>query len=298
MAKDIGIIFADISGTTRLHRKIGTAEAKHQLERYVKRMERAIESFKGRVAQAPVDEMVATFESADDAVSAAIETQRRLQELPPLSGVRLSIRVGVHFGSVEEGSGRLSGSAVDVGRALLNLAGVDQIVTCAQTAEALSKLLRDSLYSMDGMSLSMPDGNQQVYQVAWQSEPIRQSAVMLTGSSASGGLKLPMRLALRWDGKAYLVDASTSQMQIGRDRECDLRMQGSKVSRKHARIEMRPKEGFVLVDESSNGTYLFVDGVGESRLHNEEAALHGHGRIAFGHTTGKDDGEVVDFELS
>jgi class 3 adenylate cyclase len=297
MPKDLGILFADISGTTRLFRKIGTDEARHQLERCLKRMERAIESCKGQLVSPAVDEMLARFESADSAILAAVEMQRRIQDLPPLSGVRLSIRIGVHGGAVEESPKGLSGPGIDAGRALLNLAGAGQIVTSGTTAALLPRSLQENLYSIEHMALSLPGGGEDpVYQVGWQGEPVRASQPEVAGSVAPQP-KIPAQLALRWDGRAFLVDAGTASMQVGRDRDCDLRLSGVKVSRKHARFECRPK-GFFLVDDSSNGTYLYVEGVGERRIHNEEVALHGRGRIAFGHTTDKDDGEIVHFELS
>jgi adenylate cyclase len=295
MPDKIGALFADISGTTRLYRTIGTDEAKRQLDRCLKRMERAIESCKGELVMPGVDEIFARFEDADSAILAASEMQRRIADLPPASGVRLSIRIGVHFGLVDEGGGAPSGAGIEVGRALLNLAGAGQIVVCAPTASALSRPQQENLYSIEGMALTLPDGTDaQVYQVGWQGEPIRAAPPEPVVEVPE--LKIPQRLALRWEGRAFLVDADTPVLQIGRDRTCDLRLNGTKVSRQHARIERRD-DGFALIDDSSNGTYLYAEGIGESRIHNEEAVLLGRGRIAFGHTTVKDDGEVVSFEV-
>ena len=140
MARDAGILYADISGSTRLYRTLGTDEAKHQLERCVKRMERSIDSYKGTLVMPAIDEMVAIFPTADDALLAALDMQKRIAGLPAVSGVRLSIRIGVHFGSLEETPEGLRGSAVDIGRSLLSLAGSGQVVTCEQTSGAVSGL--------------------------------------------------------------------------------------------------------------------------------------------------------------
>ena len=297
MPNVIGALFADISGTTRLYRKIGTDEAKRQLDRCVKRMERAIESCKGELVMPAVDEIFARFEDADSAVLAASEMQRRIADLPPASGVRLSIRIGVHFGVVDDSDGNLAGPGAEVGRTLLNLAGAGQIVLCAPTAAILSRPQQENLYSIEGMTIALPGGGEaQVYQVGWQGEPVRQ-AVAEPAAGAAPAPRIPERLALRWDGRAFLVDDDTPVLKVGRDRHCELRLTGTKVSRQHARIERRP-EGFALVDESSNGTYVYIEGTGESRIHNEEIRLSGRGRMAFGHTTEKDDGEIVQFELS
>lgn len=65
--------------------------------------------------------------------------------------------------------------------------------------------------------------------------------------------------------------------------------------RTHARIEKR-KGNFVLIDQSSNGTYVTVSGRDEIVLRREEFILHGTGVIAFGHALHeRPNCEVVEF---
>ena len=296
MSKTRGMLCADISGTTRLYRKIGTDEAKYQLERCIKRMERAIESNKGHLAAPAIDELVAEFPSADDAVAAAIEMQRRIEDLPPLSGVRLSIRVGVHYGALTDEANPVASEVASVTRSLLNLAGAGQIVTCALTAQNLSRVMQDNLRTVESMFLQTASGEIPVYFVAWRPEGVAAQAKGTV--TAAPSVAAPERVTLRFDGRALLVDTGTPSLVIGRERGCDLLLKGSKVSRKHARIEFKPGNGFFLTDQSSNGTYVYSEGSGESRIYNEEIRLNGKGRIAFGHTTDKNDGEVLDFEIN
>lgn len=295
MAKDVGILYADISGSTRLYRTLGTDEAKHQLERCVKRIERSIDSFKGTLVMPAVDEMVATFPTADDVVLAALDMQQRIADLPPVSGIRLSIRIGAHFGSVNEGSEGLTGSAVDIGRSLLSLAGAGQIMTCEQTAGLLSKTVRESLLPIGDMVLSTPLGDCQVYEVKQRPGQSDRSASSTMTSTASA-LHLPERLILRVGGTAYVVDNVAPRMTFGRDKESSYVLRGPKASRHHAVIEKRGHNGFVLIDQSTNGTYFRVEGSGELRLQSQEAIITGRGRIGFGHATDTE-GDVVEFEL-
>ena len=62
----------------------------------------------------------------------------------------------------------------------------------------------------------------------------------------------------------------------------------------HARIERR-RDRYVLVDHSSNGTFLSIDGEPEIQLRREEMMLRGNGRISFGHAHAKDPSETVEF---
>ena len=70
---------------------------------------------------------------------------------------------------------------------------------------------------------------------------------------------------------------------IGRDAQNDVVIADRLASRMHARIERR-RDKFVLVDQSSNGTFVTVDGEGEIQLRREELMLRGRGRISFGHS--------------
>ena len=293
MAKDVGILYADISGSTRLYRTLGTEEAKHQLERCVKRIERSIESFKGRLLSSAVEEMIATFPTADDMVLAALEIQRRLADLPPVSGVRLSIRIGVHFGALDEGKNGPTGSAVEIGKALLNLAGVGQIVTCAQTNMSLSKAQQETLLPIGDMVLATPLGDAQLFEVK---DRVGQTSYRPTATSTTFAGALSERLFIRVNGAAYVVDNAAPRMTFGRDKDCSFVLQGSKASRHHATIEKRGRNGFVLTDQSTNGTYLKLDGHGELRVLEGEAIITGSGKIAFGHAIDID-GDVVDIEL-
>lgn len=68
--------------------------------------------------------------------------------------------------------------------------------------------------------------------------------------TAAGG-----RLVCLTDGREYRVGAA---LVIGRDAGCDVVVPGSEVSRRHAQI-LASESGYVLVDTSTNGT--FVNGV-------------------------------------
>ncbi len=65
-------------------------------------------------------------------------------------------------------------------------------------------------------------------------------------------------------------------------------------SRLHARIERR-RDKFVLVDQSSNGTFVTIEGDAEIQLRREELVLRGRGRATFGHAWKDAADEVLTF---
>ena len=83
-------------------------------------------------------------------------------------------------------------------------------------------------------------------------------------------------------------------LTLGRDPQNDVVIGDRMASRMHARIERR-RDKFVLVDQSSNGTYVKVEGEAEIHLRREELVLRGGGRVSFGHSRNDESGEVLLF---
>ena len=88
-------------------------------------------------------------------------------------------------------------------------------------------------------------------------------------------------LELRCGEIVASVDESHPTLTIGRLPANDLVLRYAGVSRMHAKIEHR-KGKFVLVDASSNGTYVHIEGQDVVFLRHDELQLHGEGIICPG----------------
>jgi pSer/pThr/pTyr-binding forkhead associated (FHA) protein len=75
-------------------------------------------------------------------------------------------------------------------------------------------------------------------------------------------------------------------LTMGRERTCDVVVAEKTASRNHARIE-RSGLQFVLIDESTNGTYVAMEGHNEVLLRRDRVMLRGRGKIGFGTSTAK-----------
>jgi class 3 adenylate cyclase len=303
-ATGIGIVYADISGTTRLFNKLGTEEASYAVDRAIKRMERAIDGFSGRVITASADQWVAEFDAPDAVVSAAIEMQNRVDDMLAVSGIRLTIRIGVHWGACNP-SASCRKAATEVARRLLTMSGPSQILTCGFTAAALPSALSGLLWSCDDLLLTMPDGSEaQVYRVQWADEDgaaaqgLASTVVMevAAGSAPERSGAADGSVSLRLGGRDYLLDERTPQLAIGRDKKRnDIVIRDPKASREHARVERRSDGRCVLIDCSTNGTFV-LDGTVETRVRGGELLLGAKGKIAFGHSPRDVGAECLEFE--
>jgi adenylate cyclase len=90
-----------------------------------------------------------------------------------------------------------------------------------------------------------------------------------------------MRLRLRFGDRELLVEERHSSLTVGRADDNDLVMKAHLISRLHARIEIS-RNTFVLIDQSTNGTFVqTVDGE-ESFLRHDSLKLKGEGMIGLG----------------
>ena len=90
-----------------------------------------------------------------------------------------------------------------------------------------------------------------------------------------------MRLRLRFDERELLVDERVSSVTIGRADENDVVVKGQLSSRLHARIVIG-RSNFVLIDRSTNGTFVQTGDGEELFVHQDTLQLKGEGMIGLG----------------
>lgn len=285
------VLFADVSGSTRLYEKLGDKEALHAVERCINRMMRVTEMRHGRVVKTIGDEVMAVFPVAEDGMQAACEMQQRVADLPPIFGVKLSIRVGFHYGAAIVENDDVFGDAVNTAARMAGLAKGGQIVTTGETVDLLPSLLRRSAREIDALAVMGRSADVRVCEVLWQqgAEPTMKSA----GIAAAPA---PSALHVRHGDREFLLNPERSILTMGRDQTNDILITGRRASRRHARIERR-RDRFVVIDQSTNGTYVLFDGDAEFVLKREEAILRGRGRISFGHAYVDDGSDVIEFQV-
>jgi adenylate cyclase len=299
------ILFADICGTARLYEKLGDTEALRAIERCLNRMERASVGFKGRVVKTLGDELMSVFDSTEAALHAAVEMQQRIDSLPPVSGVSLAIRVGFHYGPAAEEDDDTLVNTVNVAARIVTLAKPGQVLASAEAVAVLPPALRELTKEVD-VPGAAKDESIRVFDVKWEQgnedHRARIQASMPTSApadaSAAVGSVTPtkMRLRLRYGDHKLLLGPERPTAALGRDANADIVIRDARASRHHARIERR-FDRFVLIDQSTNGSYVTIRGEAEFLLKEEETVLRGRGRISFGHTGGAEDTDQVEFEV-
>lgn len=294
-AASLGVLCADIPGSARLFERLPEGEALYAQERCLKRIERVVAGFAGRLLRSSGNELVASFENGEVACQAAVDMQQRVEDLPPVSGVKLSIRVGVHCGVLAPAGAAPAGDGFVGAARLLGMAKAGQIFVSAEAANALPVAMRQGTRATD-RQMSEAGAGGAIYELPWQEAGeltvLRQQLGEVRASTTQMGSP---KLCVRHSGKAFLLDGKNEGLSFGRDGACDVVIQDKRASRSHARI-LRRRDRYVLVDESTNGTYVAFEGEPEMFVRHSEVVLGNKGLLAFGHSATGGDAEVAEFE--
>lgn len=289
---------ANICNTARLRERLGETEASHAIERCLRRMERSIASHGGQLVAATDGELLATFDIAEQACQAAIDMQNRVATLPPVSGIKLPIRIGLHSVSECAPGKSLAATALLAATRIATRAASDQILATMALLEELPRqtsIFSPQLPKVD--PIEQDGGNLQLAAIEWRAHdgthPGHPPPAAGNRPASTGGSVL----SLRYRDRTMVVDARAHCLKIGRDPSCQLVIGDRKVSRSHGQIEHR-NDGFFYVDHSSNGSQVRLAGQEEVRLRHQEIELSGSGRIFFGGPGNDPQTEFADFALS
>ena len=289
VSTEMAVLFADVSGSTRLYESLGDQRALATIGRCLGLVKEACDGYAGRVIKTIGDEAMAVFPAADNAAQAAADMQARITAEPAIGAHRLTIRVGFHFGPALEADGDVFGDSVNVAARLVGVAHGAQVITSAATASALSPWLRARTRELTALTVKGKLRDMSVFELIWQ-----DSADDLT--TLSTRVITPVaRLQVRHRDREIMLGEWQATIALGRDAQNDMVITDRLASRMHAHIERR-RDRFVLVDHSSNGTFLTIESEPEIQLRREEFILRGRGHISFGHAYAKDPSETVDFD--
>ena len=278
---NVCVLVAEIPGVDRLTDALDAAEAKHALERCLNRVDRAIEAKGGTALRRGTARIRAVFPRTDDAISASCEMLERVQSLPPLRGLRMTICVGLHFGADESGEAEVGAlhlaEIAKPGHALASEAVVARLSSASRQFVAAAPSRDPALAGLGFTAFAIA----------------RQPA-----SQASVPVERPImqRACVRHGEETLVVDESRPVVLFGRELGNDVVIADPRASRQHARIERR-REGFVLIDQSTNGTYFAEDGGTERCIKGAEIALAGSGRIGCGFAANEIEPELVFIEI-
>ncbi|MGQ0659005.1 MAG: adenylate/guanylate cyclase domain-containing protein [Chromatiales bacterium] len=276
----IAVLFADISGSTRIFESLGDLAARHKITQCLDLLGDVVAHHHGTLVKTIGDEVMCTFPSAEEAASAASAMQDALEdtatEYTASGRVSLRIRVGFHYGPAVVEHNDVFGDTVNIAARMVSLAKAGQIITTQQTIEMLSANLRSSARFVDRVPVKGKKQTIDICELLWQQEDVTRLAsnVVLSGPAEA-------QMHLNYRDRSISVNPDRPAVMLGRSNSADVTVDETLASRQHAKIEYR-KGKFYIVDQSTNGTFIRTDDGTESFLRREEVPLTGSGVISLG----------------
>jgi len=294
-SQPLTILFADVSGSTKLFETRGDVEARRLVAAMLGALAEVTARHGGRVIKTIGDEIMCTFPGAMQGLLCAVDMQKRIAHDPGFATDKLAIRIGLHHGDALVEDNDVYGDAVNTAARMAALAKREQVITTASTINLLTNvgMLRTRAVGQARVAGKLQPID--IVDVQWQEDTSNVTMVQRAIRLDAGGAKA--KLLLRYRGQVLEMDALSQPFTLGRDTASSLIVEAEWVSRNHAMIEYK-RGYFVISDRSTNGTYVKVGDAEELRLHRDEVHLRKSGTISLGQTIALNPDHVLLFQCS
>jgi len=284
-------MFSDIVGSTRLYEALGDIDAAECVNQCIAQMSEIASTYGGTVINTIGDEIMCSFNSADAAVMAANRIHEVYSAGPVAQfNVTLALRIGIDYGEIVVREDDIFGDVVNVAARVANIAVANQTIISEKVIMALSYEQRSKTRQYDRIAVKGKTELLTLYEVMRQDRDVTvmRNTILTTHSSRAQSLHLIYK------GKSIALPSNSKAFVLGRSVTSDLVIEAGLVSRTHAYCVYR-REKFILIDQSTNGTFIKTAEGREVYLRREEIPLVGRGTIALGESGRADNGQIIQY---
>jgi len=276
MGSESTILFADISGSTKLYETLGDEAALVLVSDCLQLLHQLGQKYQGQVVKTIGDEIMIRFPNPSLAAQAAFEMQDQSAQFFLNRKVISGLKVGLNHGTViEQEDGDVFGDAVNVAARMVQLAKRNQILTPAETVRLIDPALPLQKRLVDRTLVRGKQEPVEVYEIL-----VHASDATIVGADMTPPV-MPLqalRLRLQFRDQVHYLDEQHHSVSLGRAPDNDLVIRSDQVSRQHGRIEFR-RGKFILVDQSFNGTHIHPQGEPPVHIRRDEFILQKEGTI-------------------
>jgi hypothetical protein len=283
------VLLADLRrDASRLYQTAGPTKALHAIRECLAVLERTAWEGGATFVRTTGDEVMALFPAPAAAADAATAMQMAAEALAPVAATKLGVRIAFQTGPVMVRNGDVLGDTVSMTARLIEEAQKEQIITSRDTAAALGHSYRNRMRTVRPSQALDPVSSLGLCEFVWR---VNENTTRLGPVTPR-----PVRhstLRLQYGITEVLAKGEHNPVSLGRDFQCGVIILDDLASRRHCTIEQRGGE-FVLIDHSTNGTYVSEEGEAEVHVHQASHTLRRHGWLAFGQPRARTD-QVVEY---
>ncbi len=286
------IVFADIAGSSRLFHEQGDKAASQLINTTLGNLGKSATSLQGVVVKTIGDELMLRYDTPDYAAAAMREMQRFLSK----QTTPLRLKIGASFGPALVGATDVYGETVNDAACLVRIAKADQIIISNTFFQALSPAQQKHCQIYDFTYLKGKQQRQIIYRMNCEQQADTNSTTQVIPVAGMTNEQVGVaHIKLTVNGKTVELSPGDMPYRFGRDRQhVDCFVPSTLASRQHCELLFR-RHKYVLVDHSTNGTFIQQDNIGEVYLRREETPLQGCGQIAFGQRSAQADSTTVHY---
>lgn len=246
--KYITVMFTDMKGSTSLADTKGDITVRLIINEHLKIILPIIEKYNGKHVKTMGDGTLSYFENAQDAVHAAVNIQKSIEEYNRTEEPKIPIRlrIGLHTGNCLIDGNDIIGDVVNVTSRFESIADPGTIFFSEETYKNLSD--ENDIYCRF-IKTTMLKGKKdtfKVFEALWDKKRIEEDR------------SCPW-LEIQWkDHTSKIIHINKKETLLGRSKKCDIIIDDQYISRQHARIFF--EKGHCFIEDLKSHCGVVVNG--------------------------------------
>lgn len=290
----LAILFADISGSTRLYEALGNLLARQMVVRCLAMMSDRLATHSGTLIKTIGDEIMCTFPSAEAALRAACDMQEAVESGRPGGETPMYIRVGFNYGEVLHEENDVHGDVVNVAARITEVARARQILATQAAVDALPPELQHKARHIRRTSIKGRQAQLDLFQIGWRTDD--GDSVRVGNPAHRRPEGLVELLVLRYRDQQLTLGEHQISAALGRSQGCSMVIRDDAASERHATVEYQLGK-FFISDRSASGTYIRFNGRDTVHIVGEDTMLRGSGTILLGRPFSDDPAGIIEFSV-
>jgi len=285
--RNVTVMFTDIKGSTSYFEKHGDIAGLLMVHECNNLLRQCVERHKGRFIKTIGDAIMAIFETPPDAVRSAIDMQESILQVngaKPESD-RVTIRIGLHYGTAIVKTSDLFGDAVNVASRVESHAQPEQILISDSVHAEVAGSSEFRIRHFGRFELKGKAESRDLYTVVWKKEEALEdmqfgAGTMVLGPSAGFCLPAFKLQQLRQDGTVGAERVLNSGTLVIGSQIGDFLISGDpSIAASHIRISL--ENGQLFVEDLSEGAGVYVRLQATYTLKNGDEIITGNQRFRF-----------------